>query len=401
MTRDRGHRAALERPLGGARGGALGRRRPPRRRRLNVKRPQRGCASLNGVPPALRSGPHRARLRIAMVLAAILLTAIGILGIAGLGDRTPGGVPTVAPAPGGGSDEQGLPDPFAWDPEREDEFVSRAAKGTSHLLYTLSPGGVAESAQRVGRWRRQIEAAAKAADVDPDTLEGLVFLESAGRDDAVTPNGVEGAVGLTQILSGTATDLLGMKVDTRAQRAARAAGSTASARAATRTRSARCAPSGPRPTSASTAPSRSRPPGATSSSPSDTLGREDYAFVSYHMGIGNLQGVLRAFGSELGLARGLLRLQLLPPPGGLRPAAQARRRLLQLLLEGARGAGDHAPVPRRPHGARAPDRAARRQGLRGGGPAPAGLGAAVRRPGRSCAPRGTTGRSSPSPTSRP
>ncbi len=149
-----------------------------------------------------------------MVLAAILLTSIGILGIAGLGDRTPGGVPTVAPAPGGGSDEQGLPDPFAWDPEREDEFVARAAKGTSHLLYTLSPGGVAESAQRVGRWRRQIEAAAKVADVDPDTLEGLVFLESAGRDDAITPNGIEGAVGLTQILAGTATDLLGMKVDT-------------------------------------------------------------------------------------------------------------------------------------------------------------------------------------------
>src|SRR5919107_1076240 len=87
-----------------------------------------------------------------MVLAAVLLTALGILGIAGLGDRR----------------------------------------------------------------RAQIEAAAEAADVDPDTLEGLVFLESAGRDDAVTPNGVEGAVGLTQILAGTATDLLDMQVDTRA-----------------------------------------------------------------------------------------------------------------------------------------------------------------------------------------
>ena len=31
-----------------------------------------------------------------MVLAAVLLAAIGILGIAGLGDRTPGGIPTVA-----------------------------------------------------------------------------------------------------------------------------------------------------------------------------------------------------------------------------------------------------------------------------------------------------------------
>src|SRR5215213_10573959 len=148
-----------------------------------------------------------------MVLAAVLIAAAGVLGISGLGDRMPSGVPTVAPAPGG-EDEQGLPDPFAWDPGREDEFVRRAATGTSHLLYTLSPGGAEASAERVERWRPLVEAAARAARVDPDTLEGLVFLESAGRDDAVTPNGVEGAVGLTQILAGTATDLLDMKVDT-------------------------------------------------------------------------------------------------------------------------------------------------------------------------------------------
>src|SRR5215210_4263059 len=148
-----------------------------------------------------------------MVLAAVLIAAVGILGISGLGDRTPGSVPTVAPAPGD-EDAKGVPDPFAWDPEREEEFVRRAATGTSHLLYTLSPGGAAETAKRVERWRPQIEAAAREADVDPDTLEGLVLLESAGRDDAVTPNGVEGAVGLTQILAGTATDLLDMKVDT-------------------------------------------------------------------------------------------------------------------------------------------------------------------------------------------
>src|SRR3954447_13742075 len=115
-----------------------------------------------------------------MVLAAVLLTAIGILGIAGLGDRTPAGIPTVPPGGGDGvQDEQGVPDPFAWDPGREDEFVERAATGTSHLLYTLSPGGVAESAERVSRWRPQIEAAAKAAGVAPDTLEVLVSRVSA------------------------------------------------------------------------------------------------------------------------------------------------------------------------------------------------------------------------------
>jgi hypothetical protein len=233
-----------------------------------------------------------------MVLAAVLLTTIGILGIAGLGDRTPGGVPTVAPAPGG-EDEQGLPDPFAWDPEREDEFVRRAATGTSHLLYTLSPGGAAETAKRVERWRPQIEAAAREADVDPDTLEGLVFLESAGRDDAVTPNGVEGAVGLTQILAGTATDLLDMKVDTaRSARLGRRIGREQSRGHAGKVQKLR----------RERARVDERFDGAKALAATgrylrlahDTLGREDFAIVSYHMGIGNLQGVLRAFGENSG-----------------------------------------------------------------------------------------------------
>jgi hypothetical protein len=233
-----------------------------------------------------------------MVLAAVLFTAIGILGIAGLGDRTPGGIPTVAPAPGG-RDEQGLPDPFAWDPEREDDFVRRAATGTSHLLYTLSPGGVSDSAERVDRWRPEIEAAAEHAGVNPDTLEGLVFLESAGRDDAVTPNGVEGAVGLTQILAGTATDLLEMKVDTRR--------SAQLGRRIDREQ-ARGHEDKVRRLRAERAEADERFDGKKALEATgrylklarETLGREDYAFVSYHMGIGNLQGVLRAFGESSG-----------------------------------------------------------------------------------------------------
>src|SRR5215211_6509065 len=231
-----------------------------------------------------------------MVLAAVLLAALGILGIAGLGDRMPGSVPTVAPGPGG-QDEQGLPDPFAWDPEREEEFVSRAARGTSHLLYTLSPGGVTASAERVTRWRPQIEAAARAAGVSADTLEGLVFLESAGRDDAVTPNGIEGAVGLTQILAGTATDLLGMQVDT--QRSAqlgrridreRARGHEDKVR---RLREERA-----RVDERFDGAKALEATGRYLKLARETLHREDYAFVSYHMGIGNLQGVLRAFGES-------------------------------------------------------------------------------------------------------
>jgi hypothetical protein len=233
-----------------------------------------------------------------MVLAAVLITVLGILGIAGLGDRTPGGIPTVAPAPGG-SGEQGLPDPFAWDPEREDEFVRRAARGTSHLLYRLSPGGVVASAERVDRWRRQVEDAAEEAGVDADTLEGLIFLESAGREDAITPVGIEGAVGLTQILAGTATDLLDMRADT--ERSARL--SRRIDRAEARGQEERA-----RRLRAERARVDERFDGAKALAGTarylklarDTLGREDFAFVSYHMGIGNLQGVLRAFGENSG-----------------------------------------------------------------------------------------------------
>ena len=233
-----------------------------------------------------------------MVLAAVLIAVAGVLGISALGDPTPGAVPTVAPPPGG-EDEQGVPDPFAWDPEREDEFVRRAATGTSHLLYTLSPGGAEATAERVARWRPRVEAAAEEAGVDPDVLEGLVFLESAGREDAITPNGIEGAVGLTQILAGTATDLLDMRVDT--ERSARLG-----------RRIDRAAARGQEEKAARLRAERKRVDerfdGAKALAGTarylklarETLGREDLAFVSYHMGIGNLQGVLRAFGDSSG-----------------------------------------------------------------------------------------------------
>jgi len=232
-----------------------------------------------------------------MVAAAVLLSALGIVGIAGLGDRTPDGVPTVAPPPGDKGGNEALPDPYAWDPDREQEFVNAAASGTSHLLYTLAPGGVSASAERTARWRPQIEGAAKEAGVNPDTLEGLVFLESGGRDDAMTPNGIEGAVGLTQILAQTGSGLLHMKVDTTASarlgRRIDREGARGHTRKVARLRQRRASVD-------------ERFDGAKSLAATgrylklarDTLGREDFAFVSYHMGIGNLQNVIRAFGGD-------------------------------------------------------------------------------------------------------
>src|SRR6185295_4945398 len=92
----------------------------------------------------------------------------------------------------------------------------RAAAGNAHALYALSPGGVVASAARTAQWRPLVDRAAATAHVDPDELEALVFLESAGRQDARAPGGLDAAAGLTQILAETANNLLGMHVDVAA-----------------------------------------------------------------------------------------------------------------------------------------------------------------------------------------
>jgi hypothetical protein len=228
------------------------------------------------------------------VCAGVLLALTAVGGILGLGDPGPGDVPVVPATPG--TDSSAVPDPYAWDPGRSDEFQRRAAMGTSHLLYRLSPGGVVASAARTAHWRRPVEAAAKAADVDADTLEGLVFLESAGRPDAVTPGGIEGAVGLTQILAETGQNLLGMHVDTkRSARDSRLI--TRALRRGKTKKAARLAKDRARADERFDAAKSLQATARYLKLAREKLGREDLAFVSYHMGIGNLQNVLRAFGA--------------------------------------------------------------------------------------------------------
>jgi hypothetical protein len=240
--------------------------------------------------PRVSSPPARIALLAAMVLVAVA----GSVLLLHHSDTLPRDVPAIPTPPG--AHGPAVPDPYAFDPARSEEFARRAAAGEAHLLYTLSPGGAAASAARTARWRPLIESAARSAGVSPDTLEGLVFLESAGRPDAVTPAGLDGAVGLTQILAETARNLLGMRVDVAASRRA----TTGIARALRRGHPKRAAAIerrraqvdqrfDPRAALAATARylamARAR------------FGREDLAFVSYHMGMGNLQGVLRAYGN--------------------------------------------------------------------------------------------------------
>jgi hypothetical protein len=187
--------------------------------------------------------------------------------------------------------------PFAYTPERDAELTERAAAGHSHVIYEKSPGGVMATARRVERYRAKVEAVAEDVGVDPDLVEAMVFLESAGLPEVTATDDIEGAVGLTQILAGTATELLDMRVDldasrrlTRAIRRAERRGRTARSerlRARRRVVDERFDPD-----------KALEGTGRYLSTALDSLGREDLAVVSYHMGIGNLQDVLAAYGDD-------------------------------------------------------------------------------------------------------
>jgi hypothetical protein len=244
---------------------------------------------------AVRRSRSNTRARVAVLAGALVVVAL-LAGLALRGDAPAPGVPVVATPPGDQDAGEPIPDPFAYDPDDEDELVRRAAAGTAHVLYARSPGGAIATADRVARWRPQVEAAAQQADVAPDLLEGLVFLESAGREDAMAGD-TEGAVGLTQILAETGQNLLGMRVDVersarltrRIDRALRRA-KLAKAESLRRERRTVDERYDPAKALAGTARYLTIARGE--------LRREDLAFVSYHMGIGNLQDVLRAYGEE-------------------------------------------------------------------------------------------------------
>lgn len=228
------------------------------------------------------------------MLAGLLLLVALLTAVALRGDSPAPGVAVVPTPPGGQDGGQPIPDPFAYDPDDEDELVRRAAAGTSHILYVRSPGGATATAERVARWRPQVEQAAREANVAPDLLEALVFLESAGREDAMAGD-TEGAVGLTQILAETGQNLLGMQVDVAASRRyTRKIGRAIEAGRATRVQELQ--------RKRRAVDDRFDPVKALAGTArylvfaQQELGREDLAFVSYHMGVGNLQDVLAAYG---------------------------------------------------------------------------------------------------------
>jgi uncharacterized protein DUF5715 len=153
---------------------------------------------------------------------------------------------------------------------------------------------VVATAQRVERYRPLIESAARRSGTDPDVLEGLVFLEGAGRPDAIAGNDAEAAAGLTQILAETGTSLLGMNIDVaksrRLTRAIRRAERKGLEGRVNRLRARR------RRVDDRFVPAKAiAATGRYLELARKRFGRSDLAVESYHMGIGNLEQALRAY----------------------------------------------------------------------------------------------------------
>jgi hypothetical protein len=144
-----------------------------------------------------------------------------------------------------------------------------------------------------------IDAGAAAVRADPAVLEAIVFVESAGRPAVVAGSDPAAAAGLGQILAETGRNLLGMNIDLRASRkiarelARRGrrmpAGRLQRLLAERRRVDARFDPRG-----AVTGLARYLQIAHAH------FGRWDLAVASYHMGIGNLESVLRDYLGDRG-----------------------------------------------------------------------------------------------------
>ena len=233
---------------------------------------------------AVRSLSAQTRRRSAALVVLCLLGAALVVAL----DRRGGDDNALGPGVVGGVPAA---KPFAYDADNRADYERRAAFGLSHVLYAKSPGGVVASAKRTARWRPVVDRVAGRHGLDPDMLEAIVLLESAGRADARASSDLRSAAGLTQILAETGQSLLGMRIDVKAsERLTRGIlrGHRVRKRQALRRR----------------VDERFDPAKALEATAryldfaKGRLGRDDLAIVSYHMGVGNLQRALAAYGKS-------------------------------------------------------------------------------------------------------
>jgi hypothetical protein len=233
------------------------------------------------------------RRRLFAATGALLVAVAAIAGfLLANGGNASGVLAPRADAPEG--------DALAYDESQDEELERRATFGLSQPLYAKSPGGVFASARRTDSFRQQVEDAASGTGFDADLIEAIVFLESGGRPDVIAGDDPVNASGLTQILAETAQNFLGMRVDLDRSRSltvqiagAVRRGNIARAERLRERRREIDARFDPEQALAGTL--------RYLTSARERLGRDDLAVVSYHMGIGNLTNVLRAYaGADAG-----------------------------------------------------------------------------------------------------
>jgi hypothetical protein len=220
--------------------------------------------------------------------------AATVLVVAALVAAVSGGGPPPLPLPGVGQPAR-AGDPFAYVPGRAAALVARATAGEGHVLFAKSPGGALATARRVAAFRGTIESVAAGTGVDPATLEGIVYLESAGVPDVIAGGDPANAAGLTQIVASTGQSLLGMHINLNKSRQLsdqiNRADGLGQAGIVTRLEKARAR-----------IDERFDPRKALAATvrylrlAQQRFGRPDLAIESYHMGIGNLANVLGAYG---------------------------------------------------------------------------------------------------------
>jgi hypothetical protein len=236
-------------------------------------------------PCVVGSSVHTRRRLAAMVLLTLLGAAlIAALDHRGGGHQRPENA--LGPSVIGGV---AAAQPFGYVPAQRAAYERDAALGLSHVLFAKSPGGVVASARRTAHWRPIVDRVARAHELDADMLEAIVMLESAGRAAARASDDLRSAAGLTQILAETGQNLLGLRIDVKAsERLTRGIlrGHRVAQREAVRRR----------------VDERFDPAKAIEATAryldfaKGKLGRDDLAVVSYHMGVGNLQQALMAYG---------------------------------------------------------------------------------------------------------
>jgi hypothetical protein len=225
---------------------------------------------------------RRRRLALGGSLGLLALIVVVLISGGGGLPLPPRARPAPVAAPG---------DVFGYSSSREADFAARATAGEAHVLFTQSPGGALATAARVAAYRGLINRVTAGTGVDPNLLEGLVFVESAGRPQVIAGSDVASAAGLTQILAATGQSLLGMHIDL-----ARSGRLTAQINAVLAgTRSGHLAPLLARRAAADPRFVPAAELAATVRYLRDAqrqFGRSDLAAESYHMGIGNLHQVL-------------------------------------------------------------------------------------------------------------